>query len=92
MEAKTLTELAGPGHTHGVLAYDGEVRSLRLASDRDRYTLLAEEETTLDCLLSADAAAIIQGGLDQPDEDEAIRVLSLLWEGEEAVLYVPDSW
>ena len=43
MEAKTLTELAGPGHTHGVLVYDGEARSLRLASDRDRYTLLEEE-------------------------------------------------
>ncbi len=92
MELKTLAEIAGPGHTHGVLEYDGEARSLRLAADKDRYTLLEEEETTLDCLLSADAAAMIQGGLDQPDEDETIRVLSLLWEGEEATLYVPDSW
>lgn len=92
MDGKTLTQLAGPGHTHCVLEYDGEARSLRLDADRDLYLVLEEETVTLDCLLSPDAAAIIRGGLEEPDDEEPIRVIHALWEEEEVTVYLPQSW
>ena len=89
---QTLAEIAGPGRTHCVLELEDEVRSLRIAADTDRYTVLDEETATLDCLLSADAAAIIGGGLEEPDEDEPIRVIRARWEDEDVTIYIPESW
>ena len=58
------------------------------------YEYVEEEDTTWGELwmLSPDAAAIIQGGLEDPDEDEPVRVIRALWEGEDVTVFVPASW
>ena len=95
MERKTLEQLVNdPAHTHCVLEIDGDARSVRISADRDQYEYVEEEDTTWGELwmLSPDAAAIIQGGLEDPDEDEPVRVIRALWEGEDVTVFVPASW
>ena len=95
MERKTLEKLVGdPAHTHCVLEIDGDARSVRIAADRDLYEFVEEEETTWGELwmLSPDAAAIIQGGLEDPDEDEPVRVIRARWEEEDVTVFIPASW
>ena len=77
-----------------VLEIDGDARSVRISADRDLYVFADEEDTTWGELwmLSPDAAAIIQGGLEEPDEDEPVRVIRALWEGEDVTVFIPESW
>ena len=95
MEPKTLEQLVNdPAHSHCVLEIDGDAWSVRIAADRDLYVFADEEDTTWGELwmLSPDAAAIIQGGLEEPDEDEPVRVIRALWEGEDVTVFIPESW
>ena len=95
MEPKTLAQLVNdPAHSHCVLQIDDDARSVRISADRDLYVFADEEDTTWGELwtLSPDAAAIIQGGLEEPDEDEPVRVIRALWEGEDVTVFIPESW
>ncbi len=90
----TLDQIIEHGHTHCVLEYDGDIRSLRIVSDRDLYEVIDEETVPLGslCMFSGDAADIVQGVSEEIDEDEPVRVIHALWEGEDVTIFIPDSW
>lgn len=95
MREGTLAEIVDdPARTHCVLVSEEDVRSVRIASDTDRYRLTGEETAVLGdlWLFSGDAAAVIQGGLEFLDEEEPVRILHTLCGGEEVDVFLPASW
>ena len=95
MKKGTLEQIVNdPVHTHCVLEYEDDARSVRIAADQDLYELIEEETAVFSDLyfLSDQAAALIQGGMEEMDEDEPVRILHARCGGEDVTVYLPDSW